>query len=207
MQPGSMAFRLRLLAKSSNRSDDKSGVIGQKGILCPTLLQFKDLNYTSWILKLHSDFLQQRKRSFPSTPSPHHFFSIMEVMEKEFLAAFESRALPGVVLTAQDKTGKINYAKAIGTESLKDGAKPMELASTFHLASCSKLVTSIAALQSVDRGLFTLDEDVTRILPEFNGIQILTGFNDKTGEPILVPAKNKITLRYIQLPDITKQPY
>ena len=114
---------------------------------------------------------------------------------KEALAAFESRALPGMVMTAQDKTGKINYAKAIGTAALKEGAKPMELDTTFWLASMSKLVTSIVALQSVDRGHFTLDEDVTRILPEFKGIQILKGFNEETGEPILVPAKNKITLR------------
>jgi CubicO group peptidase (beta-lactamase class C family) len=87
-----------------------------------------------------------------------------------------------MVMTAQDKTRKINYAKAIGTASLKEAAKPMGLDTTFWLASMSKLITSIAALQSVDRGDFTLDEDVTRILPEFKGIQILKGFNEETGD-------------------------
>jgi CubicO group peptidase (beta-lactamase class C family) len=124
-------------------------------------------------------------------------------LENEAWACFEGRDLPGMVMTAQGRNGKLNYTKAIGTMTLNKGPKqPMELDSTFWLASMAKLVTSIAALQSVDCGHFTLDEDVTRILPEFRGVQILKGFNDDTGEPILVPAKNKITLRYVFLVDI-----
>ncbi|KAE9376349.1 beta-lactamase/transpeptidase-like protein [Stipitochalara longipes BDJ] len=102
-----------------------------------------------------------------------------------------------MVMTAQDKTGKVNFAKCVGTTSLNADAKPMEVDTTFWLASMSKLVTSIAALQSVDRGHFTIDEDVTRILPEWKDVQILKGFSDETGEPILIPAKNKITLRHL----------
>ena len=122
----------------------------------------------------------------------------MDTIERKALGAFQSGVLSGMVLTAQDRAGKINYAKAIGTESLKEGAVPMTLDSTFYLASVSKLVTAIATLQSVDRGHFNLDENVTRILPEFKGIQILKGFNEETGEPILVPTKNKITLRFVK---------
>jgi CubicO group peptidase (beta-lactamase class C family) len=122
----------------------------------------------------------------------------MDTIERKALVAFQSGVLPGMVLTAQDRAGKLKYTKAIGTESLKEGAAPMKLASTFYLASMSKLVTAIAALQSVDRGHFTLDEDVIRILPEFKGIRTLKGFNEETGEPILIPAKNKITLRFVK---------
>jgi CubicO group peptidase (beta-lactamase class C family) len=114
--------------------------------------------------------------------------------------------LLGTASIAQDKSGKINYAKAIGTESLREGAKRMELDSTLYLASMSKLVTSIAALQSVERGHFTLDEDViTRILAEFKRIKILKGFDEETGEPVAVPANNSITLHCIKILDITKQ--
>ncbi|KAH7403649.1 beta-lactamase/transpeptidase-like protein [Cadophora sp. MPI-SDFR-AT-0126] len=121
----------------------------------------------------------------------------MEALEQAFEAAFANHQLPGVVLTAQDKTGKVSYSKAIGNYSYEKDARPIELDSTFSLASTSKLVTTIAALQSVDRGHFTLDEDITRILPEFKGIEILTSFNEESGEPILVPSTKVITLRHL----------
>lgn len=41
-----------------------------------------------------------------------------------------------------------------------------------------------------------MDEDVTRLLPEFVGIEILQGF-DRDGKPILTKAKKKITLRCV----------
>lgn len=56
-------------------------------------------------------------------------------------------------------------------------------------------MTAIAAVQCVERGQFTLDEDVTRLLPELKDIDILRGFEDGTEKPILVKATKKITLR------------
>lgn len=56
-------------------------------------------------------------------------------------------------------------------------------------------MTSIAALQCVERGQFTLDEDVTRLLPELKDIDILKGFEHESEKPILVKATKKITLR------------
>jgi len=67
-------------------------------------------------------------------------------------------------------------------------------ASTFILASCTKLITSISALQCVERGLITLDEDVSPFLTELNDVQILTGYGED-GTAILKPATTKITLR------------
>ena len=70
----------------------------------------------------------------------------------------------------------------------------MDLDATFFFASCTKLMTSIAALQCVERGLITLDEDVSPILTELKDIKILSGF-EENGTPILKLASNKITLR------------
>lgn len=64
------------------------------------------------------------------------------------------------------------------------------------MASCTKLMTSIAALQCVERGQIQLDDDVSTVLTELKDIQIITGFKEGTKEPTFVPAKNKITLRY-----------
>lgn len=65
---------------------------------------------------------------------------------------------------------------------------------TLWIASCTKLMTTIAVMQCVERGLITLDEDISRVLPEWKDPEILVGFND-AGEPILKKAKNKLTLR------------
>ncbi len=50
------------------------------------------------------------------------------------------------------------------------------------LASCTKLLTSIAALQCVERGLLQLDEDVVRVLPEFKDIEIISEADEPPGE-------------------------
>lgn len=57
-------------------------------------------------------------------------------------------------------------------------------------------MTSIAALQCVERDLIDLDDDVSEILHEFRGIQIITGF-EADATPILRTAERKITLRYV----------
>lgn len=47
-------------------------------------------------------------------------------------------------------------------------------------ASCTKLLTTVAAMQCVERGLLSLDGDICEVLPEFKGVQILTGFDEES---------------------------
>jgi CubicO group peptidase (beta-lactamase class C family) len=62
------------------------------------------------------------------------------------------------------------------------------------IASCSKAVTSVAALQLVERGLLDLDEPVGERLPALAAPRVLTGF-DAAGAPLTRPAAKPITLR------------
>jgi len=55
-------------------------------------------------------------------------------------------------------------------------------------------MTSISALQCVEKGLVQLDDDVAKHLPELAELDILTGF-DSEGKPKTVKRKNPITLR------------
>lgn len=71
----------------------------------------------------------------------------------------------------------------------------MDVNNTFIMASCTKLMTSIAALQCVERGQVGLDDHLGEVLPELKDPEIITGFKEGTEEPILKKAKNKITLR------------
>lgn len=63
-----------------------------------------------------------------------------------------------------------------------------------RFASCTKLVTTVMALQCVERGLLTLDEAVDKFIPDLTGMKILTGFDD-LGNPIMRERNGVITLR------------
>lgn len=95
--------------------------------------------------------------------------------------------------------GNFQYEKIFNNPIIQDETKPLTLDSTFWIASCTKLMTSIAALQCVERGLLNLDGDAADILPELKGISIISGFDD-AGKPILKKAEKIITLRYMQYP-------
>lgn len=71
----------------------------------------------------------------------------------------------------------------------------MDLDATFIMASCTKLMTSIAGLQCMERGQVGLDDDLGEVISELKDCEILTGFKEGTEEPILKRAENKITLR------------
>lgn len=120
----------------------------------------------------------------------------MRAIEEKFQAATRgpSRITPGVVLATlnQDTT----WTKSFGAVSIEEGAADMKDDTLVWIASCTKLMTTVAAMQCVEKGLFTLDEDISRILPEWKSPDILTGF-EKTGEPILRKATKIITVRQL----------
>ncbi|KAH8816717.1 beta-lactamase/transpeptidase-like protein [Xylogone sp. PMI_703] len=119
----------------------------------------------------------------------------MPSFEEQFQKACEDRYIPGAVLICGNSKGEILYQKAFGYRSLKgDPLQPLSPDDCFVLASCTKLITSVAALQCVDRGQIGLDDDLSDIIPEFKDIEVITGF-DESQEPILKKAVNKITLR------------
>ncbi|KAK1140310.1 hypothetical protein N8T08_010513 [Aspergillus melleus] len=119
-------------------------------------------------------------------------------MEQNLQAAINAGEIPGVLLFATDTSGDFQYTNAIGNASLQPGSeRPFELDATLTIASCSKVITTIAALQCVERNQFGLDDDVSTILVELRDPKIITGFDEGTGDAIFVPAKNKITLRHL----------
>jgi hypothetical protein len=105
------------------------------------------------------------------------------------------------LLLTNHTPGSFKYEKAIGQRSLKDPSKydPLSIDATMWLASCTKLMTTVAAMQCVEKGQFGLDDNVTKLLPELKGRKILTGFEEGSGKPILVENTKVITLRYAHL--------
>lgn len=77
--------------------------------------------------------------------------------------------------------------------------------SALELYSQTKLVTSIAALQLVDRGLVSVDSeaDVAKFLPEMQELEVLTGYGED-GAAQFVKPKNKVTLRMLMSHSVGK---
>lgn len=102
------------------------------------------------------------------------------------------RGVPGVVAMVATPDAVL-YRAAFG--EAKPGQQ-MAIDSVFRIFSMTKPVTTVAAMQLVERGKLALDAPVERYLPELAGLQILTGFGADQ-QPVLVPAKRQPTLRQL----------
>jgi methyl acetate hydrolase len=102
--------------------------------------------------------------------------------------AMTTSDLPAVVVTAINKKGQrltYTHGKAVWTEDQNVTTKHI-----FRLYSMTKAVTSIAAMQLVEKGFIGLDDDLSSLMPEMSSIPILSNGH-------LSPAKNPITLRHL----------
>lgn len=108
--------------------------------------------------------------------------------------ATATRDIAGVVAMAATDQGLL-YEGAAGKRSL-DGDPDMTLDTVFWIASMTKAITSVAALQLVEQGKLHLDQPLGELLPGLATPQILDGF-DAGGAPRLRPANRAITLRHL----------
>ena len=103
------------------------------------------------------------------------------------------RKIPAVVgmVGSENKT---LYSGAFGTRD--SSGVPVRVDSVFRIASMTKAITTVAALQLVERGKVDLDEPLGRRLPKLAHLDVLEGF-DAAGRPSLRPAKTAVTLRHL----------
>jgi CubicO group peptidase (beta-lactamase class C family) len=76
--------------------------------------------------------------------------------------------------------GTYIYKHVAGYAGVAEDARPLDFDATFYLASCTKLLASIASLQLIDRGLVKLDAPVDDILPELASQPVLEQKEDGT---------------------------
>jgi CubicO group peptidase (beta-lactamase class C family) len=115
-------------------------------------------------------------------------------IDRMLRAATHSGDLPGVVALAATDSD-IVYEGIFGERRLHEGPG-MTRDTIFRIASMVKLITSVAALQLVERNKLSLDAPVPKIEPALGEPLVLDGF-DKTGTPELRPAKTPISLRQL----------
>ncbi len=114
--------------------------------------------------------------------------------EQALAKAIETAGLPGASAMIVDKDG-IRFSGAWGMRDAVAG-EPMALDTICQIASMTKAVVSLAAMQLVEQGKLTLDGPIEGLLPDLADPQVLTGFADD-GTPQLRPAKGAITLRHL----------
>ena len=116
----------------------------------------------------------------------------MERLEEAFNTACANGDIPGAVLACTNTTGSFTYTNSFGVRSLDDDT-PIDENTLLTLTSCTKIVTAIAVLQIVEKGLIGLDDHIDEVLPELAALKILTAMDD--GKATLVERKNPMTLR------------
>ncbi|KAF2137447.1 uncharacterized protein K452DRAFT_257480 [Aplosporella prunicola CBS 121167] len=119
----------------------------------------------------------------------------MDTVNQLLQDAVISNTIAGCACVAIDRDGVFKYANAVGARSAtKAPLEPITTESTFSLISSTKIMTAIAALQLVERGALSLDQDVSALLPELANQPVLAGHLDA---PVPVPRRNPLLLRYL----------
>jgi CubicO group peptidase (beta-lactamase class C family) len=117
-----------------------------------------------------------------------------ERIDMTLAAAVEGNAAPGIVGIVAD-ADSVLYRRAFGVLRAGDD-EPLRPDAVYRIASMSKLATSMAALQLVDRGVLALDAAVADYRPEFDRLQVLAGF-DAAGQPQLRRPRSRATVRQL----------
>ena len=118
----------------------------------------------------------------------------MQQIDAVLNQAVESGDIPGAVAMVATDSGPV-YEGAFGTRKLNAGPA-MTTDTVFRIASMTKAVASVAAMQLYEQGEFGLDQPLGEIMPALAQLEVLDGF-DAAGQPQLRPAKRPVTARQL----------
>ncbi len=107
--------------------------------------------------------------------------------------AVSGGALPGAIAVVGDRDGTL-YEGAFGRLSV-DGEEPAQVDTMLAIASMTKAITSVAALQLIEQGRLELEQPVASVLPAFGELQVLEGFDGET--PRLRPPVGQASIRQL----------
>ena len=109
--------------------------------------------------------------------------------ENKVISEIKKTDIPAVVMGKIHKSGQMDFY-SFGP-SRYDRNDTIGKKNIFRIASMTKAIASVAALQLVERGEITLDEPLDKLLPEMSSIPILNDSNE------IVKPKKSITLRHL----------
>lgn len=112
------------------------------------------------------------------------------------LATTKPNGIPGLACAVVDRDGDLLFEFAAGKRGVGSDV-PMTTDTVFWLASCTKMIVSVAALQLAEQGILGLDDDhvVEKLAPELKEVKVLQ--EDAAGKLTLVEKTQKITMRML----------
>ena len=116
-------------------------------------------------------------------------------MDSALRGAVERHDVPGVVALLTDRR-RVLYQGAFGVADVSTG-RALTADALFRIASMTKPITSVAAMQLIEQGRFGLDDPVENYLPEFANLKVFESFDAPTGAYRLRPASGPPTVRHI----------
>ena len=108
--------------------------------------------------------------------------------------AVDRQEVAGAV-TLVARLGRVAHLEAVGWRDV-EGQSLMETDTLFRIASMTKAVTSVAAMQLYESGVLMLSDPVSKYLPAFAEMEVLTASPDG-GESTLEPLRRPITIRHL----------
>ena len=128
-----------------------------------------------------------------STPAmAEHHKSDMTVAKAVLDSAVTSGSLNFAVAAVGGKAGQ-SWSYAVGHRDAEQ-ALPASPDNIIQIASMTKLITTIAALQLMEQGELDLDSPISLYAPELKDLQVLKGF-DADDKPVFENAKRAPTAR------------
>jgi methyl acetate hydrolase len=116
-------------------------------------------------------------------------------LSRQLAMAVERGDTPGVVALVVDRNNVL-YEGAAGKLDVGRNV-PMPVNAIFNIASMTKPVTSVAIMMLLEAGKLQLDDPVSKYLPGFDHLQVITKFNDADGTYETRPAKRAMTIRHL----------
>lgn len=105
--------------------------------------------------------------------------------------------IPGIEVCVVNRSGEHVFSGAEGKLGASSEAEPMRTNSIFWLASCSKLILSIACMQLVEKGLLNLDDadQVEQLCPKLKDVKVVQRSQD--GSLSYIDKEGRITIRML----------
>jgi len=122
------------------------------------------------------------------------YIALENHLDSFFNAATNHGEIPAAVAFIE-KSGKHLYHKSFGFRNLSDSI-PLKKDDIFRMASMTKGLTALAILQLVEAGKLSIEDEVSKYLPEFEIMQVLDEVHEDTSYSSM-PAIKKITIRHL----------
>jgi CubicO group peptidase (beta-lactamase class C family) len=119
----------------------------------------------------------------------------LNIIENGFQELISKEQIPGAVALVV-RNGKVVYEKAFGISDPKTN-RAYKIDDIFRIASMSKAITSTAAMILYEQGKFNLDDPISKWIPAFKNMTVLSSYNQKDTTYTTVQAIKPITVRQL----------